>query len=181
MSSSIKQCKSWLDKVVVKHNFCPFAKREVDNNTVRYVLSEAEGPEKLLYRLMDECQCLENNPETETTLIVIEKAFEDFEEFLDLVALSEQLMADSGYDGVYQLANFHPDYCFEGVTENDASNYTNRSPFPMLHLLRSGSLEKALENYPEPEQIPEKNIESCRQAGADYFEKILTDIKKSYE
>ena len=181
MSSAIKQCKSWLDKVVVKHNFCPFARHEVDNNTVRYALSSGDTFEQLLHRLMDECQYLENNPETETTLIVIEKALEDFNEFLDMVALSEQLMADSGYEGVYQLANFHPDYCFEGVAQNDASNYTNRSPFPMLHLLRAGSLENALENYPEPEKIPEKNIEYCRQTGTDYFKKILADIKKSYE
>ena len=181
MASAIKQCKSWVDKVVVKHNFCPFAQREIDNNNVRYVLSEGMSFEQFLYCLMDECQYLESNPETETTLIVIEKAFEDFEEFLDLVALSEQLMADSGYDGVFQLANFHPDYCFEGVEEDDASNYTNRSPFPMLHLLRSESLEKAVDSYPEPELIPERNIESCRQAGADYFEKVLTDIKKNYE
>jgi len=178
MTSSLEQCKSWVDKVVVKHNFCPFARQEVENNTVRYVLSDGEGHEQLLYRLMDECEYLGNHPETETTLIVIEKALEDFDEFLDLVALSEQLMTDSGYEGVYQLANFHPDYCFEGVAENDASNYTNRSPFPMLHLLKSENLERAIENYPEPELIPEKNIAACRHVGTDYFEKILRNIKK---
>ena len=179
--SAIEKSKSWVEKVVVKHNFCPFAQQEIKNNTVRYVLSAGETAEKILHLVIAECEYLENDTETETLLIVIENAFEDFDEFLDLVDLSEQLMADCGYEGVYQLANFHPEYCFEGVAENDASNYTNRSPFPMLHLLRAESLEKVLESFPEPEQIPEKNIECCRQVGAEYFEKILTDIKKEYE
>ena len=178
MLSAVKQCKAWVDKVVVKHQFCPFAEREIENNTVRYVLYDGEDAEGLLHCLIDESQYLDSHSETETTLIVIENCCESFDEFLDVTSMSEQLLEDSGYGGVYQLASFHPCYCFEGVEENDAANYTNRSPYPMLHLLREESLEKAVKNYPSPELIPENNIKLAREKGSQYFQDILNKIGK---
>ena len=87
--------------------------------------------------------------------------------------IADQLLTQHGYDGTYQLASFHPEYCFAGSDDNDAANYTNRSPFPMLHLLREDSLEMALENYPDPEQIPNRNVEKARTLGLDIMKAKL--------
>jgi len=170
-------CKSWVEQVVIGHNFCPFAKQEFDQNRVHFILTETEGYEEALQALIIECERLDGNDEIETTLIVYPKLLTDFEDFLDFVDMANQLISMQGYEGVYQLANFHPDYCFEGEDENDASNYTNRSPFPMLHLIRESSLEKAVMNYPSPELIPENNINLAREKGQDYFEKLLKKLK----
>ena len=170
-------CKSWVEQVVIGHNFCPFAKQEFDQARVRFVLTETEGYEEALLALINECERLDDSDEIETTLIVYPKLLTDFEDFLDFVDMANQLISMQGYEGVYQLANFHPDYCFEGEDENDASNYTNRSPFPMLHLIRESSLEKAVASYPSPELIPENNIKLAREKGRDYFEQLLKKFK----
>lgn len=181
MSQAVDQCKDWVDKVVVKHHFCPFAQREVENDTVHYSLFSGEGIEESLHCLIEECSLLDSDKTIETTLIVFENIFGSFDEFLDVVELAEQLMDESGYRGIYQLANFHPDYCFDDVEEDDASNYTNRSPLPMLHLIREKSMEVALESYPEPDLIPEKNINLAREKGSGYFKEIMESIKNSNE
>ena len=92
-------------------------------------------------------------------------AFPLFDEYLDLVADAEDLLVEKGYEGIYQVASFHPQYLFEGAPKNDAANYTNRSVYPMLHLLREASIDKALENYKQPEKIPERNIQFARKKG----------------
>lgn len=170
-------CKTWVEQVVIGHNFCPFAKQEFDRGRVHFVLSENEGHEESLQALIRECERLDDSDEIETTLIVYATLLTDFEDFLDFVELANQLISIQGYEGVYQLANFHPDYCFEGEDENDASNYTNRSPFPMLHLIRENSLDKAVANYPSPERIPENNMKLAREKGQDYFKKLLNTMK----
>lgn len=175
----IDASKSWLEQVVIGHNFCPFAKREYDAERVRFVLSESTSFENGLQDLVKECECLDENKLIETTLIIFNHQLVQFDDFLDFVDLSNQLMEMQGYDGVYQLANFHPDYCFDGEDENDASNYTNRSPFPMLHLIREKSIERALATYPSPELIPENNIKLAREKGSQYFQCLLDDIRNN--
>ena len=158
--------------------FCPFAKKELDQDRVRFALSEVIEFEAGLEALIQECERLDDNDQIETTLIIYSNLLTDFEDFLDFIEMANQLLSMQGYEGVYQLASFHPDYCFEGEDENDAANYTNRSPWPMLHLIREVSMGKILESYPEPELIPENNINLARKKGPDYFESILTKIKK---
>ena len=172
----VDACKSWLELVVIGHNFCPFAKQEFDQGNIHFALSEATDFEEGLQHLIKECERLDDNDGIETTLIVYAKLLTDFEDFLDFVDMANQLITMQGYEGVYQLANFHPDYCFEGEEKNDASNYTNRSPFPMLHLIRESSLEKAVASYPSPERIPENNIKLAREKGSDYFDTLLNKI-----
>lgn len=181
MSKVIEACQSWVERVVVAHQFCPFAKKEVEDKKVRYCLFDGTDDEVLLHLLIDECRLLDENRDIETTLIVIETAYQRFGDFLDVIDLSETLIQKMDYEGVYQVASFHPDYCFEGDEENDASNYTNRSPYPMLHLLREESLERAVDSYPDPESIPENNIQLAREKGSDYFKQILNEIKKGKE
>lgn len=174
----VEASKAWIEQVVIAQNFCPFAKKEYDLGRVHFVLSETSEVEAGLETLIKECERLDENIDIETTLIIYSNLCADFEDFLGFIEMANQLMQMQGYEGVYQLASFHPDYCFEGEEKNDAANYTNRSPWPMLHLIREESLEKVLESYPEPEMIPENNINLARKKGPEYFEKILTQIKE---
>lgn len=178
-SVCVEQTKQWLRDIVIAHNFCPFAKKELESGRVRFSLCEETQKEKILSALIDECQRLDINPEIETTLIVFSKAMEDFDLYLNIVELADELMNLQGYEGVYQLATFHPDYVFAGSDKTDAANYTNRSPYPLLHLIREESLEQVLESYPDPESIPEKNINKARELGVAYFHRVLINIQRN--
>lgn len=170
---AIEQTRCWVRTVIVEHNFCPFARRELERESIRYSVNHATELEVALLSVIDECIYLDNNKDTETTLLIFTEAFENFDDYLELVELAGDLLADQGYEGIYQLASFHPDYCFADAEQNDAANYTNRSPYPMLHLIREASMAQALEHYPEPEKIPERNIEYARELGLDEMKRQL--------
>ncbi len=174
MEQIITQTKKWITDVVVGLNFCPFAAREMKQNTIRYVVENSEEEEDVLALLLQECKNLDEDKSIETTLLIFPQSFADFTAYLDLVSLSEDLIVGEGYEGIYQVASFHPDYCFADSESNDAANYTNRSPYPMLHLLREESIEKALLRYENPEQIPERNVHFAREKGTAYM-KMLRD------
>ena len=173
----IEQTQQWIETIVVGLNFCPFAKREIRKNAVRYVLTESSEIADVLTQLMDECAFLDNNPDTETTLIILPTGFDDFMDYLDLTELADNLLTEQDYEGVYQVASFHPDYCFADADSDDAANYTNRSPYPMLHLLREASLDTAIDNFPDIDSIPETNMQKARSLGADYFRVFLSKQK----
>lgn len=164
---------AWLQSVVIAYGICPFAKREVDNASVAYSVCLDTDIEPCLIHLLEECGRLDEDDSIATLLVIYPKAFVDFDSYLDFLQLAEDLLADQGYEGIYQLASFHPDYCFQGAKFDDAANYTNRSPYPMLHLLREEGLEKALANYPNPEQIPERNIALTRKLGVAKMQALL--------
>ena len=166
----------WIESVVVGHNFCPFAKRELRRNTVRYVLAE-DGAEAALAALLAECRHLDANAGTETTLLILPAGVDDFEDYLDLTAMAEDLLAEHGYEGVYQVASFHPDYRFADADADDAANYTNRSPYPMWHLLREDSLSAAIDAYPDVDAIPDTNIAKARALGAAHWEALLAKYR----
>ena len=169
----ITATRNWVEQIIIGLEFCPFAKREFLNNRVCFQVSCAQNLEDCLHTLIYECQRLDNNPDIETTLLIFPDGMQIFDDFLDLTELANALLTDSGYEGIYQLAHFHPDYCFEGSDDSDPANYTNRSPWPTLHLIREASLEKVLEHYPEPEKIPEKNIERAREMGINKLKALL--------
>jgi uncharacterized protein len=106
-------------------------------------------------------------------LLIYPSYLNDFNDYLDFVYLAETLMSQQGYDGIYQLATFHPDYCFQGVASDDVSNFTNRSPFTMLHILRESSIEKAIAHYGNTEKIPANNIATMQRLGLEKVKKIL--------
>ena len=170
----IEQTRHWVQQLIVKYNICPFARREVERKSIRYVVAEERKPQAVLQQLLDEAKHLDTIAQTETTLLILPSGFEGFYEFLNLVDVADALLIEEGYEGVYQLAHFHPDYCFEGEPQDDSANYTNRAPYPTLHLLREASIEEALKNYDDPESIPERNIEFARRKGAGFFKAILT-------
>ena len=168
----IEQTKKWITSVVIGCNFCFFAAREVKRNSIRYQVETANNVNLCLAAFLQECIHLDNDKAIETTLLIFPNAFQTFDTYLDLLALAERAIKKKGYEGVYQVASFHPLYRFAESQDNDAANYTNRSPYPMLHLLREEKIEQALEHYHEPEQIPERNIQFAREKGLAYMKKL---------
>ncbi|MEL0657766.1 DUF1415 domain-containing protein [Psychromonas arctica] len=169
----VSSTQAWVNKVIVKYNICPFAKKEMDRGSIRYCENNSTEIEGVLDRLTEECVFLDNNEQTETTLLILSEACTDFDSFLDLVYLSNHLLQMSHYEGVYQLAHFHPDYCFEGDPEEAASNYSNRSPYPTLHIIRESSMEKAIAAHPDVDGIPDRNIEFLNKKGSPFFADLL--------
>jgi hypothetical protein len=165
----IQQTRKWVQLVVVGQNFCPFAAKEVKDDTILYKVAEAGTRKASVKSLLLECIHLDAHPEIETTLLIFPNRFELFEDYLQLVEDAEQMIFDEGYEGTYQLASFHPLYLFEGSDETDAANYTNRSTYPMIHLLRELSLEKAINQHANTESIPDRNIAHARKKGLDFM------------
>lgn len=163
----ILHVQRWLKEVVIELNFCPFAKAEVLKNAIKYSVSGEASIDKLLHELFNEFKYLDENNTTATTLVIYPDTagLDDFDRYLDFVDLANDLLVESGYEGIYQLATFHPDYCFEGDAKDAASNYTNRSPYPIVHILRESSLESVLEKVPDAEKIPERNIRYANELG----------------
>lgn len=168
----IDQTRNWIRSVVIGLNLCPFAARSVDKNRVRYVVSEAQTLEACLTALMQEVQHLDEDDAIDTTLLILPAAFPDFEDFLELTELADELLAENEYEGIYQVASFHPDYHFEDAPEDDPADFTNRSIYPMLHLLREEQVEQAIDSHPDPEGIPERNVQFTREKGLDYMKKL---------
>ena len=180
MSLPKKHTENWLKTVIIPYNLCPFARAVVEKeNALYYCVDESNAMEENLQTLIAEAWRLDNDDEIETTLIIYENAFSAFEDFLDYVELANQLLEMQHYLGIYQLAHFHPDYCFEGANELDAANYTNRAPYPMLHLIREASLEKALKSFSHPEMIPKRNIQLTRELGLEKMQALLATCKIS--
>jgi uncharacterized protein len=165
--------QTWLKTIIIAYNICPFAKRELERGSIRFTINNDTVIESCLMNLMLECDRLNTDSSIETTLLIYDSAFTTFDDYLDFLELAETLLIEQGYEGVYQLASFHPDYCFEGAKQDDPANYTNRSPYPMLHLLRETSIEWAVADYPHPENIPHRNIELTRELGLAKMQALL--------
>lgn len=174
---AIARTRAWVSTFIAAHTICPFAQRELERDSVRYVTVDASGGrvgvERALIALIEECRLLDENEAIETTLIIVTAGLDDFETYLSALDTGERLMEAEGYEGIYQLASFHPDYCFADAEPDDVANYTNRSPHPMLHILREDRLEAALENFPHPERIPERNIRHTRAMGEAQLKALL--------
>ena len=158
---------TWLQQVVIGLKLCPFAAKPFHDNKVRIQLSDAKDDERLLADLRDECECLRRSPEIETSLLVVADHLQDFWDYNQFLNWANQLLRREGYEGEFQIASFHPDYCFAGADPDDDENLTNRSPYPILHLIREASLEKALAFFPDVDQVPEINkrrVEQLSQA-----------------
>ncbi len=170
----VEATKIWLNKLVIGYNLCPFAKREQERDSIRFSVDFHTDVEACLMKVILECLKLDTDSHIETTLLIYAHAFQAFDDYLDFLAMAEALIREQGYEGVYQLASFHPEYCFEGESSDDPANYTNRSPYPMLHLLREASLEQAINSYPDIEKVPQRNIELMRKLGLVHLQKLLS-------
>lgn len=170
----IEQTKKWINDVVIGCNFCPFAAKAVKQQTIHYQVENSADSIICLDAFLNEAIRLDNEPNIETVFLIFPHSFAVFDEYLNIVEVAEELLIEKGYEGIYQVASFHPLYQFADSHSKDAANYTNRSIYPMLHLLREASIDKALENYKAPEAIPGNNIDFARNKGLLYM-KMLRD------
>ncbi len=171
----IAATRLWLERIVIGLNLCPFAKAVYVKDQVRFVLSDATTPEALVEQLAEELVLLRDTPaeQIDTTLIVHPQVLTDFLDYNDFLDNADAAIEALDLLGILQVASFHPDYQFEGVAANDASNYTNRAPFPTLHLLREDSVARAVDVYPDPDVIVERNIQTLDRIGVDGWHRRL--------
>ena len=171
----VADTRRWLERAVIGLNLCPFAKAVHVKQQVRYVVSEATDEEALLADLLHELRLLADSDadQIETTLLIHPQVLGDFLDYNEFLDVADAAVPELGLDGVLQVASFHPDYQFADTHRNDIENYTNRSPYPTLHLLREDSVERAVEAFPEASDIFEKNIATLRALGHDAWDKLL--------
>ena len=171
----IAATQRWLQRAVIGLNLCPFAKAVVAKQQVRFVLSDATAPEELLQTLGEELALLRDTPaeRTDTTLIVHPQVLTDFLDYNDFLDLADGLVESMELDGVLQVASFHPHYQFAGSEPDDIANYTNRSPYPTLHLLREDSVARAVDAFPDPDSIVDRNIETLTRLGHEGWHRTV--------
>jgi len=171
----ITRFSCWIEQVVIGLNLCPFARKPYAGGRVRLVASAASEPEQLLVELEQELALLRASDagDIETTLLIHPDVLTDFFAYNDFLGVVENLLEQGGYAGEFQVASFHPGYRFAGTHSDDAENFTNRSPYPALHLLREAGIEQALAGYSNPEQIPERNIRTMQDMGAEEMQAML--------
>ena len=173
----VERTTRWVERVVIGLNLCPFAKAVQVKGLVRYVVSAATTNQLLLADLERELLALVERPasEIDTTLLIHPHVLADFGDYNDFLSEADALLETLQLVGVLQLASFHPDYCFADVAPTDQANHTNRSPYPMLHLLREDSMTRAVEAFPEPDTIYERNIETLRALPRAELARLLSD------
>lgn len=170
----IQQTKKWIETVVVGCNFCPFATHVIQRDAVHYTVQSSKLAATCFGTLSGEIDRLSSDSSIETSFLIFPNAVPVFEDYLELVTVAEKWMKQKKFDGVYQLASFHPLYLFANSETDDAANYTNRAIYPMLHLLRESSIDKALRHYKDAQNIPAHNIDFARKKGVVYM-KMLRD------
>ncbi|MBB5501071.1 DUF1415 domain-containing protein [Paraburkholderia sp. MM5384-R2] len=171
----IAATRHWLTEAVIGLNLCPFAKAVHVKGQIRYALSEADTLEAVLTDLEAELQTLvaADPAAIDTTLLILPRAFEDFLGFNDCLLFADRLVQQLRLEGVIQIASFHPHYQFEGSEPDDIENYTNRAPYPILHLLREDSIERAVQAFPDAEEIYERNQETLRRIGLAGWDALM--------
>jgi len=175
----VERVKDWVNSVVVEWNLCPFARKEVVENKIRYFHSSAQSEDELLADLACEIALLDHSPSVSTTLLIHPQVLNDFENYNQFLEDADALLAALGKEGTYQIASFHPRYRFHGTREEAAENYTNRSPYPLLHILRESMVEQAVERHPDPEGIPERNIRLLQEMDKNRLESAFPWCKES--
>lgn len=177
----IAATRYWLQHAVIGLNLCPFAKAVVVKQQVRFVLSDATTPEQLLQTLGEELSLLRDTSaeQVDTTLIVHPQVLTDFLDYNDFLDLADGLVESLELEGILQVASFHPDYQFAGSEPDDIANYSNRAPYPTLHLLREDSVARAVDAFPDPDAIVDRNIETLTRLGHEGWRHLLDPAEDS--
>lgn len=165
--------RRWVEEVVVGLGLCPFARREVEVQAIRYVVSDACSEAALLARLAEELLFLCERPDVETTLLIHPDVLQDFDAYIEFLSLCDTLLEALALVGEFQVASFHPNYRFAGVEADAAENYSNRSPYPLLHLLREASVAQAVDNHPDTARIPRQNVARLRALGVERLRSLV--------
>ncbi|MBM74943.1 MAG: hypothetical protein CMK59_06055 [Proteobacteria bacterium] len=158
----IQAVSQWIEHFVLKHNLCPFAHKPFKEKQIEYVVIQNTSIPEILQELLDCCERLQQPNSPQTLLLILKSGFDDFEDYLDLFELSEDLLKMEILDETFQLASFHPKYCFDGLAYSDPANLTNRAPYPLIHILRCSDVEQAISQHPNTLDIPERNIKILR-------------------
>ena len=170
----IAATREWLEKAVIGLNLCPFAKAVHAGNQIRYAVSDAQTPEVLLADLGRELQMLAaaDRADVQTTLLIHPRVLVDFPDYNDFLDIADAAVEELGFAGTIQIASFHPQYRFADTEPDAIENFSNRSPYPMLHLLREESVERAIAAFPDVARTPERNIETLRSIGHDGWRRL---------
>jgi hypothetical protein len=179
----IAATRVWVERAVIGLNLCPFAKAVYVKNQIRYTVSEARTPEALLDDLLRELRSLSHASaeDVDTTLLIHPHVLNDFLDYNDFLQVADAAVEELDLAGVLQVASFHPRYQFAGTAADDITNYTNRSPYPTLHLLREASVDQAVEAFPDAEEIYEKNVETMRRLGHGGWKALGIDQPSEHE
>ncbi len=169
IAAAERDTRAWLERAVIGLNLCPFAKAVHAKGQIHFCVSHAVSAQDLLADLRRELGDLRaaSPAVRDTTLLIVPGMLHDFLDFNDFMGEAEDLLVELGLEGDIQIADFHPRYQFAGTLEDDITNFTNRSPYPTLHLLREASIDRAVEVFPEPEAIFEANMKTLQQLGPD--------------
>jgi len=177
--SIIQQTKDWVSQIVIDLQLCPFASAAFSSDSIDYTIIPRNDITIHLHQIANSYSVFDNDTTIETQLLIFPEAYQDFEDYLDLLHLANQILKDLKYIGIYQLASFHPLYRFADSAEKDAANYSNRSPYPMLHVLRESSLDKAIASHPNIDNVPQNNIDKLEEIGYLTMKKRLEAITES--
>lgn len=172
-----ERTRRWIDRFVVELNLCPFARRELDADRVGFAVTRTRSAQQLLAELLRELHRLQGDETIATAFLIHPEALQDFLAYNDFLGDVDQLLEDSGLEGVFQVASFHPEYQFAGTAAGDAENFSNRSPWPMLHLLREDSVTAAVAGHPDAQGIPDRNIAVLKQIGGEALRARLRDCR----
>lgn len=176
-AQAIADTRRWVERIVIGLGLCPFAAAPFKGDRIRYTVCPARDAEGIYRAFLAELQAFfEADPQqVETALFIVPQGLEDFDDYLDLLVQCEDALDEAGLGRMFQLASFHPDYLFDGSATNDPANFTNRSPWPLMHLIREDGLAAALESYSDPEQIPVRNVALLRKLGVAGIRRLLED------
>jgi len=168
----------WIDRFIIKENICPFAQKERANDRIELQIFDTNTVATTADIVVASLHKLQQTPTIETSLLIANTGLERFDEYLYHLDEASYQLARCGYEGVFQLASFHPEYQFEGEDKDDLSNFTNRAPYPIFHIIREQSITNALLTFKYPERIPQRNIEHCKKLGPAYFKALLSSALK---
>jgi hypothetical protein len=176
----LARTRAWLREIVIGLELCPFAKQVYVKEQIRYCVSRARTPEQLLQDLLHELHALSLADPTlvDTTLLIHPHALADFSAYNEFLSVAEYAVEDLRLDGELQIASFHPDYCYEGNAEEDLANCVTRSPYPMLHLLREASVDRAVAVFPDASLIVDKNVHTLRALGLDGWRRLMARVSE---
>ena len=169
----VNSVKRWFEQVVLGLNLCPFAHKPYRNQSIDFIISQAQDDRSCLSDLFLNLQRLDREVDTETILWICPYHLIHFTDFNQFLQLSDRLLEQEGWLGIYQLASFHPDYRFKHTRSEDIENWTNRAPFPILHILREQSISQAVESHHDVDHIPRQNIQCLRELSEPQKRKLF--------
>lgn len=177
----IVETKQWIDKIIIGHNLCPFAKKPFKQDVIRYVVSTANSEKNLVDDLVAELAYLQDTAteKLETSILIMANCLADFDDYNQFLDVVDSTLEALDLVGIIQVASFHPDYCFADLSAQDVRNYTNRSIYPMFHFIREDSVEHARAAYPDVDLIPDKNMDLLLRIGLEAIQQQRNSCKSN--